>query len=54
MKSLAEGSDLYPTAIKSVELLGYGKVKYERTKDALVVTLPEKLNNIMPVLRVKK
>ena len=54
VKSLAEGSDLYPTAIKSVELLGYGKVKYERTKDALVVTLPEKLNNIMPVLRVKK
>ncbi len=54
VKSLAEGSDLYPTAIKSVELLGYGKVKYERTKDALVVTLPEKLNNIMPVLRVKR
>ena len=54
VKSLAEGSNLYPTAIKSVELLGYGKVKYERTKDALVVTLPEKLNNIMPVLKVKK
>jgi alpha-L-fucosidase len=37
-----------------VELLGYGKVKYERTKEALVVTLPDKLNNIMPVLKIKK
>ena len=53
VKALAEGSDLHPTPIKSVELLGYGKVKYERTSDALVVTLPEKLNNIMPVLKIK-
>ena len=54
VKSLSEGSDLYPAPIKSVELLGYGKVKYERTKEALVVTLPDKLNNIMPVLKIKK
>ena len=54
VKSLAEGSTLYPEKIKSVELLGYGKVKFTRTSDALVVTLPEKLNNIMPVLKIKK
>ena len=54
IKSLADGSDLYPTPIKSVELLGYGKVKFERTKEALIVTLPEKTNNIMPVLKIKK
>jgi hypothetical protein len=28
-------------------------VKFERTQDALVVTLPEKLNNIMPALKIK-
>lgn len=54
VKSLAEGSTLYPEKIKSVELLGYGKVKFTRTANALVVTLPEKLNNIMPVLKIKK
>lgn len=54
VKALADGSELYPKAIKSVELLGYkGKVKFVRTKDALIVTLPEKLNNIMPVLKIK-
>lgn len=54
VKSLAEGSTLYPEKIKSVELLGYGKVKFTRTANALVVNLPEKLNNIMPVLKIKK
>jgi len=54
VKSLAEGSTLYPEKIKSVELLGYGKVKFTRTANALIVTLPEKLNNIMPVLKIKK
>ncbi|MBQ9364122.1 MAG: alpha-L-fucosidase [Bacteroidaceae bacterium] len=54
VKALADGSQLFPNAIKTVELLGYGKVKFTRTSDALTVTLPEKLNNIMPVLRIKK
>ena len=54
VKSLSEGNPLYPEKIKSVELLGYGKVKFERTAEALIVTLPEKLNNIMPVLKIKK
>lgn len=54
VKSLSEGNPLYPQKIKSIELLGYGKVKYERTADALVVTLPENdLNKIMPVLKIK-
>lgn len=53
VRSMAEGSELLPSAIKSVELLGYGKVKYTRTQDALVINLPEQnLNNIMPVLKV--
>ena len=32
-----------------------GKVKFERTADALIVTLPEQpCNTIMPVLKIKK
>ena len=55
IRSLAEGSSLFPDRIKKVELLGYGSVKFERNKDALIVTLPEKnLNNIMPVLKIRK
>ena len=54
VKSLSEGNPLFPQKIKDVELLGYGKVRFERTADALIVSLPEKLNNIMPVLKIKK
>lgn len=39
--------------IKSIELLGYGKVKYTKTADALVVNLPAKVNTIAPVLKIK-
>lgn len=54
VKSLAEGSGLYPGEIKDVELLGYGKVDFRRTADGLVIELPEKqLNKIAPVLKVK-
>ena len=53
IKSLAEGSDLYPAKVKSIELLGYGKVKFTRTPEALVVTLPKAQNNIMPVLKIR-
>ena len=53
-KALADGSELFPSPIKTIELLGYGKVKFTRTKDALEVTLPEAFNNIMPVLKIKK
>ncbi|MCR5362914.1 MAG: alpha-L-fucosidase [Bacteroidales bacterium] len=55
VRSLSEGNELFPGRIKAVELLGYGKVKFTRTADALVVTLPEQpLNNIMPVLKIAK
>lgn len=55
VKSLADDSSLFANKINKVELLGYGPVKFERTKDALIITLPDKnLNNIMPVLRIKK
>ena len=54
VKALRDGSDLCPEKIKSIELLGYGKVKYQRNADLLVVTLPDQpLNNIMPILKVK-
>ena len=55
VKALAEGSQLYEGKIKKVELLGYGKVNFERTTDALTITLPaQKCNDIMPVLRISK
>jgi alpha-L-fucosidase len=55
IKSLAKGSKLFPKGISKIELLGYGPVKFQRTKDALIVTLPdEPLNGIMPILRIRK
>ena len=54
IKALSDGSPLFPQKIKTVELLGYGKVPFTRDGQHLVVTLPEKLNNIMPVLKIKK
>lgn len=55
VKALADGSEYFPGKISRVELLGHGKVAFERTKDALLVTLPEEnLNNIMPVLKIRK
>ena len=55
VKALAEGSQLYDGKIKKVELLGYGKVTFDRTTDALTITLPaQKCNDIMPVLRIAK
>ena len=39
--------------VKSVKLLGYGKVKHHRTAEGLVVELPAPLNGIFPVLEVK-
>lgn len=55
VKSLSLDNELFPQAIKRIDLLGYGKVQFERTKDALIVTMPDKpLNNIMPVLKIAK
>ena len=55
IRSLAKNSKLHPGGISRVELLGYGKLKYKRTSEGLVVTLPEEpLNGIAPVIRIKK
>ena len=55
VKAMAEGSSLFDKAIKKVELLGYGKVSFSRTKDALTVTLPQNDGTrLLPVLKIKK
>ena len=55
VKSLSAGNELYPDEIKKVELLGYGKVKFQRTNDGLEIELPaEPLNKIAPVFKVRK
>lgn len=54
IKSLAKDSKDFPQKISRVELLGYGKVKFQRTADGLIVELPEQFNNIAPVLKIKK
>ena len=55
IKALGKDSKHYKKNIKNVELLGYGKVKCERTADGLVVNLPtQPTNTIAPVLRIKK
>ena len=46
--------NLADTKIKSVELLGYGKVKFSQSLEGLKVVLPKKVNDIAPVLRIKK
>ncbi|MDE5712090.1 MAG: alpha-L-fucosidase [Muribaculaceae bacterium] len=54
VRSLSEGSELYDKKIRSVELLGYGKVKFTRDSDGLKVLLPEKASrSVAPVLRIR-
>ena len=54
IKSLSTTSKLYPGKIRSVTLLGYGKVKCHRTAGGLAVDLPAKpCNTIAPVLKIK-
>ena len=55
IKTLADGSSKFKGKIKKVELLGAGKVKFNRTADGLVVNLPEgkKPNDISLVLKIK-
>jgi alpha-L-fucosidase len=55
IKSLAKNSKLFNKSIGNVELLGYGKVPFFRTADALIVSIPEDApHNIAPVLKIKK
>lgn len=39
IKSLGLDSKLYPQKISRVELLGYGKIPFQRTSEGLIVTL---------------
>ena len=55
IKSLSEGNELYPQAIKNIEMVGSDKeIKYNRTKDGLVIQLPsgDKANDISFVLKI--
>lgn len=55
IRSMAEGSELYPGKISRVDLLGFGRVGFRRTAAGLVVTLPaRRVNTIAPVLRIRK
>ena len=54
IKSLASDSKLYTDKIRSIELLGYGKVKFTRTDQGLSITLPaQQTNTIAPVFKIK-
>lgn len=53
IRSMAKGSR-YINKINKVELLGYGKVPFTRTGEALIVTLPdEPCNSLLPVLKIQ-
>lgn len=54
LKALAINSGNYKGKVKSVELLGYGRVEFLSTEDGLKVLLPSTpVNAIAPVLKVK-
>ena len=42
VKTLAVGSAAYPGTVRAVEMLGGGRVAFERTTEALVLSLPER------------
>ncbi|MBR3287041.1 MAG: alpha-L-fucosidase [Bacteroidales bacterium] len=54
VRSLAKGNPDFGKSISSVYLLGYGTVKASQTAEGLVVTLPRQVNDIAPVLRIRK
>lgn len=55
IKSMAAGSPNVKGRIKTVELLGYGKLKATRTPEGLAVELPEGHDyRTVPVLRIRK
>lgn len=54
IRNLAKGNTNFKKKITSVTLLGYGKIKAVQTDRGLEVTLPKKVNEIAPVLRVEK
>lgn len=55
VKSLGKNSPHHSSKINSVELVGHGKLKFSRTSDGLIVTLPENAKrSIAPVLKIHK
>lgn len=55
IKSLRAGSEYFGKRIGSVELVGYGKVKFTRSPEALEVTLPaDAPKSVAPVIRIRK
>ena len=54
IKSLAKGNPNYTKKIKQVELLGYGHLKVKQSTEGLFVSLPAPVNDIAPVLRIRK
>lgn len=55
IKSLGEESDILPSKIRKIQLLGYGNVEFTRSEDGLTVILPEKAGEmIVPVLKIRK
>lgn len=55
IKSLAKGSAYHKGSIRSVELLGYGKLKARQDSEGLTVCLPQKkAGAIAPVLKIKR
>lgn len=55
VKSLAKGTGCYDRKIRKVDLVGYGRVAFQRNEECLTINLPtEKPNSIMPVIRIRK
>jgi len=54
IRSLAKNSPHFKRPIRSVYLLGYGKLKARQTVAGLEVQLPQPCNQIAPVLRIVK
>lgn len=55
IRSLANGNDYHRKPVKSVTLLGYGKINARQTDEGLVLSLPEhNTNTIAPVFKIKK
>ncbi len=54
IKSFSTNSPLHPKAVKSVELLGCGKVSFSQSSEGLLVKLPQKYSgNLALILKIK-
>lgn len=55
IKALADGSDFHSGRIRSVELLGYGRVPFVRDADGLHINIPaDATTSVAPVIKIKK